>query len=114
VVESVELFLMAGPSRCQMGADRLFDDDAPPCPVLLAGQAGSSQLAADRRESRGRRGDIEQTVAARRARLLDALEFMAEPFVCFRILEVALPIWHAGEQPFGNARVHLTRRKLAQ
>src|SRR5215467_2561107 len=98
LVEHAEQLLIKRASRCQIGAERLFDDDAPPCPILLAGEAGSPQLAADRRESRGRRGDIEQTIAARRARLLDALELMAEPFVCFRVLEIALQICDAGEQ----------------
>src|SRR5205814_5783616 len=68
----------------------------------------------DWRESRGRRGDIQQAIAERGARLFDALKLIAQPFVRFWVLEVALQICDAGEQPLGNTLIHLARRKLAQ
>src|SRR5260370_35386952 len=39
---------------------------------------------------------------------------MAEPFICFGVVDVALEICDAGEQPLGDAVVHLTRGKVAE
>jgi hypothetical protein len=38
------------PRRCQVGAERLFDDQPAPCSILLAGELGLAEMTADRRE----------------------------------------------------------------
>jgi len=57
----------------EVGAERLFDNDAPPRAIVRAvlarraflSQAGLAEMTADRREARRRRGKIKQAIAAR-------------------------------------------------
>src|SRR5262249_16861920 len=104
--------------RCEIGAERLLHDHASPspvlCPVLLARQSGSAEMAADRREGLGRRRQIEQAVASGPALPLDAIELLAQPLIGLRVVAVARQVADAVEQPPGDRLVDLAGGKLAQ
>ena len=71
-------------------------------------------MAPDRRESCGRDGEIEEAIAARRLRRLDAVEFLPQCFVGLRILRVARHIGDASQQSFDNRVIDRTCCELAQ
>ena len=67
LVYDVQQFVVQGFRRGEVGAERLFDHQPPPCAVGLLQHAGAAELAADRCERGRRRRQIEQPVAAGRA-----------------------------------------------
>jgi len=70
-VENAEELLIERMRARKVGAERLFDDDAPPRAVtraigaVLPRQAGLAEMTADRREACRRCGEIKQAIAAR-------------------------------------------------
>jgi len=48
------------PRRCQVGTERLFDDQPAPCSILLAGELGLAEMTADRCERRWWRRKVEE------------------------------------------------------
>ena len=63
LVDELQQFAVQRPRRGQIGAERLFDHQPPPCAVL--GQhAGAAEFPADRQERVRRRRQVEQAVAA--------------------------------------------------
>src|SRR4029077_13908473 len=69
-----------------------------PGAVLFARQARLAEMAADRREAGGRRGEIEQPVAAGLALAFDAGELGTDLVVGLRIVGAALHIGDAAEE----------------
>src|SRR5262249_54951220 len=114
LVEDAEQLPIELTRRLEIGAERLLDDDAPPCAVLLARKADFAELADDQRESGRRRRQIEQAIATGRARSLDALERLTQPLVGLRIVELALHVVDGGQHRSGGPLIHGARGELAQ
>ena len=98
----------------EVGAERLFDDDAPPGAVLFAGEAGLPKTAADRHEGRRRRRQIEQPVALGVAFALDARQLRADLLVGRFVVGLALDIGNAAKQLFDDALVDVARGEFRQ
>ena len=75
--------------RGQIGAERLFDDDAPPMPVLLADEAGFAELLHDGGEHLWRRREVEQIIAAGVMRLVGLGQELRQILVGRGIVELA-------------------------
>src|ERR1700720_4409853 len=63
LAEDPEQLAIELPRRGEIGAERLFDNDASPCAVGLARQSRLAEMTADRRKTGRRRRQIEQAVA---------------------------------------------------
>ena len=83
-------FWLSALRRGEIGAERLFDDDAPPSAVFFARQAGFAEMAADRRKGGRRRRQIEQAVALGPALALDAFKLAADFLVGLVVVGIAL------------------------
>src|SRR5262249_48369501 len=122
VIDAIDLILLENlkqlpikcPRGCQIGPERLFDDDPTPDTILLAGETRTAKVTANRRERRWRRREIEQTISLRRPRPFNALEFPLQGLVGLRIVGVAVHMGHAFQQAIGNRVVERTRRELTQ
>ena len=114
LAENAEQFAIERPRRSEIGAERLFDDDASPCAVCLTRQPRLAEMAADRRKTGRRRGQIEQPVAVGLALALDAGELAADFFVSLRIVRIALHIGDAGEKLLHGGGVDLAGGELRQ
>ena len=112
--EDAKELLVERTRRREIGAERLFDDDAPPGAVLLARQPGLAEMCSDRREAGRRRRQIKQAIAFRRALALDAVEFLADFLIGRFVIRVALDIGDAAEQALDHAVVDRTGGKFRQ
>ena len=95
--------------RGQVASERLFDDDA-----RLIGQAGGAEPLDDRREQRGRDGEVVRRAPGIAQRLLERLEGV-------RVVVVAAHVPEQGEEPVEGVAVvdpaglrDAVRRALAQ
>jgi len=83
--------------RLEVVAEGLLDDDArPAAAALLTVEAGSTEVLDDGPVGRGRRGQVEEPVAARAARGIDAVEAVSQRPVRLGRREVALLVVDAG------------------
>src|SRR5271163_2795415 len=114
LVENTEQLFIERARRCQIGAERLLDDNAPPNAVFLARQSGLAEMNADRRETGRWRGEIKQSIALGSALALDASQFFPDFFVSGFVIGLALDVGDAGEQAFEHSLVDLTIGKLRQ
>ena len=87
VVDAIDLRLVEDPQHVtvqgaragEVVAERLLDDDARPATAaLLAVEADLAEVLDDARVGRGRRGQVEEPVAARAALGVDAVEAVDE------------------------------------
>jgi hypothetical protein len=122
VVDAIDLVLREQPEELpiellrgrKISAERLFDDETAPGAIVLAGEARSAEVMADRRECRWGCCEIEQPVSLRVAYALDARELGTQPVVGRRIVGIAIDVVGASEQPTGDLLVDPAECKLTQ
>ena len=123
VVDAVYLPLVEGrahhgvqrPGAFEVAAERLFDDDPHPAPVLavLVGRAGGAALLQpggaealdDHREQTGRSGQVEDPVAAGALGAVELGQRVGETPVALRVVELALYVVHVAEHVVAGARL---------
>ena len=93
-----------GAGRLEVPAKRLFDDDAPPAP-LLGGQSRSTELADDRAEHAGGCGQIIEAVAPRALFVRNPREKGLELLVAARVVEVTPQVMDAPEELVPEGRL---------
>ncbi len=90
----------------EIGAERLFHHQPPPCgAVFFLQEADPAELARNRRERIGRRGEVEQAVAAGASRGFQFQELFFQPIERRGIAGIGLNRGDTFEQALGN-RVH--------
>jgi hypothetical protein len=99
--------------RRQVMTKRLFDDHVPPLPGRLAGQPRGAEMINDRPEKAVGNGQVEEPVAAGAGRLVEAGEMLVEAGIAAGIVEIALEIRHATDQPVPVDGIDAAGLKLA-
>ena len=113
LLENAEKLLIERPRGSEIGAERLLDDDAPPGAVVLPRQAGLAEMAADRREARRRRCQIEQPIALGAALALDAGKLLPKLLVSRLVVGIALDIGDAAEHLLDHALDRLSAWRIS-
>ena len=102
LVHQLQQFAVQRFRRGQIGAERLFNHQPPPCAVF--GQhAGAAELPADRQEAGRRRRQIEQPIAAGFSRRLELVEPIAQSIERGRVFRIGLDAGDTCQQAFGDA-----------
>ena len=101
------------PCRGEVGAERLFDHEAPPGAVLLH-HTGPAELARGWCECGGRGRQIEQAIAAGVLRAFQRIQMLAQAIEGGRVLRIGLDEGDALQQLLGDIVVHGPRRELPQ
>ena len=97
--EHAEDVAIEGLSRGQIDAERLFDDDPPPMPVLFTNEAGVSEPLHDGGEHLCGRREVEQVIAAGVMRLVGLGQKLRQILVGRRVVELALEMVEALGEP---------------
>src|SRR5262249_54580028 len=128
-LENPEQLLIQRVRARKIGAERFFDDDAPPRAVTRAfsravpavfprraflRQAGLAEMTPDRREASRRCGQIKQAIAARGAFALDTREFLADLGIGRFIVGLALHIGDAAENVLEHLLIDRPAGELRQ
>src|SRR5215472_1151648 len=91
----------------QIGAERLFDDDARKRPLALAvHKAARTQTRDDFGKRLRGRGQIEHAIARDAALLVDLAQALLEPLVGGRVVEVALVVENARLEALPQLRIN--------
>src|ERR1700691_4438525 len=106
--EDAEQLLIERARGGEIGAEWFLDDEAPPRAIGFARQPRLAEMAADRRKTGRRRGQIKQAVTVGLALAFDAGELAGDLVVSARIVRVALHKGNAGEKFLHGGGIDLT------
>jgi hypothetical protein len=113
-VENSEEFLIERAGAGEVGAERFFDDKAPPGAARLARQARLAEMASDRCEGCRRGRQIEQPVTLRAVLALDAGQLSADFLVGLVLVGLALDLSDARQHLLDHTLVDLPRCEFRQ
>ncbi len=99
LVEHLKKFPVERLRRREIDSEWFLDDQPAPCPSFLASKTRLAKTAADRRECRRRRREIEEAVAAGVAGALDPRQRLLKSLVSRRIIGTAGDIADTTKQP---------------
>ena len=91
--------------RCEVVAERFFDDHPPPCGLRLAGESGAAELLDHRTKEPVGDRQIEQDIGCAVLPAEWLGQQLLEPAVGFRLRKIAAHIMHAIDEPCPGLRV---------